>query len=152
MPTIPLWLHARRSFYVSFSFLLLSGILLLIPTFGSSVFAKPSTGNTGIQFSNQLRIGFQSGDDWEPSITADRYGHVYAMYKHYAVVGGQNCPGCDRHILVQRSDDGGRTWNAPRMIAPGPNKGGQFDSQIVVDPVDGRTIWASFLQYSQSVI
>ncbi|MGZ6368336.1 MAG: sialidase family protein, partial [Ktedonobacteraceae bacterium] len=38
------------------------------------------------------------------------------------------------------------------VIAPGPVKGGQYDSQIVVDPIDGRTIWASFLQYSKSVI
>jgi BNR repeat-like domain len=152
MPTISLWLRARRFLYPGLSFLLLSGILLLIPTFGSTAFAKSSTSDTGIQFSKQLRIGFQSGDDWEPSITADRYGHVYAMYKHYAVTGGQNCSGCDKHVLVQRSDDGGRTWNAPGLIAPGPVKGGQYDSQIAVDPVDGRTIWASFLQYSNSVI
>jgi hypothetical protein len=152
MPTIPLWLRVRRSLYVTFSFLLLSGILLLSPTFDSTVFAKSSTSNTGIQFSKQLQIGFQSGDDWEPSITADRYGHVYAMYKHYAVTGGQNCSGCDKHVLVQRSDDGGKTWNAPGLIAPGSVKGGQYDSQIAVDPVDGRTIWASFLQYSNSVI
>jgi hypothetical protein len=105
MPAIPVWLRARRSLYVIFSFLLLSGVLLLIPALGNAVFAKASTANAGIQFSKQLRIGFQSGDDWEPSITADRYGHVYTMYKHYAVAGGQNCPGCDRHVLVQRSDD-----------------------------------------------
>ena len=154
MPAIPLWLRTRRSLYLSFSLLLLSGIMLLHSAYGSSVFAKAATANpnTAIQFSTQSRIGFQSGDDWEPSITADRFGHVYALYKHYAITGGQNCPGCDRHLLVQRSDDGGRTWNAPRMIAPGPNKGGQFDSQIVVDLVDGRTVWASFLQYTKSVI
>jgi len=154
MPAIPLWLRTRCSLYLSFSPLLLSGLILLLSAYGSAVFAKaaPANTNTTIQFSKQSRIGFQSGDDWEPSITADRFGHVYAMYKHYAVPGGQNCPGCDRHVLVQRSDDGGRTWNAPRMIAPGPNKGGQFDSQIAVDPVDGRTVWASFLQYTKSVI
>src|SRR5205085_7283729 len=30
--------------------------------------------------------------------------------------------------------------------------GGQYDSQIVVDPVDGKTVWASFLQNSKSSI
>src|SRR5260370_1445128 len=60
MPAIPLWLRARRSLYVSFGFLLLSGILLLIPTIGSAVFAKPSRGNTGIQFSKKLRLGVLS--------------------------------------------------------------------------------------------
>lgn len=152
MPAIPAWLRARRSLYFSFSFLLLSSILVLLPSLGSAALAKSSTANTGIQFSKQLRIGFQSGDDWEPSIAADRYGHIYAMYKHYAVSGGQTCSGCDLHVLVQRSDDGGKTWNAPRPIAPGPVKGGQYDSQIMVDPIDGRTVWASFLQYTNSVI
>ena len=34
-----------------------------------------------------------------------------------------------------------------RAIAPIPFKGnsGQDDPQIVVDPVDGRTVWASFM-------
>jgi photosystem II stability/assembly factor-like uncharacterized protein len=157
MPAIPLRLRTRRlqrSFYLSFSLLLISGLLLLLSAYGNVVFAKTSTAslNNGLQFSNQSRIGFQSGDDWEPSITADRFGHVYALYKHYDVIGGQTCDGCDRHLLIQRSDDGGRTWTAPRTIAPGPVKGGQYDSQIVVDPVDGRTVWASFLQYSNSLI
>jgi hypothetical protein len=108
MPTIPLWLRARRSLYFSFSLLLLSGIMLLISAYGSAVFAKASTANP-IQFSKQSRIGFQAGDDWEPSITADRFGHVYTLYKHYAVSGGQSCKGCDLHLLVQRSDDSGRS-------------------------------------------
>ena len=51
-------------------------------------------------------------------------------------------------MVFQRSDDGGQTWTAPHAIAPGPFKGksGQDDPQIVVDPVDGRTLWASFMQ------
>lgn len=154
MPAVPLWLRTRRSLYSGISLLLLPGIVLFLNAHGSMVFAKAVTANinTVIQFSQQSRIGFQSGDDWEPSIAADRHGHVYALYKHYAITGGQNCAGCDRHLLVQRSDDGGRTWDAPRPIAPGPVKGGQFDSQIVVDPVDGKTLWASFLQFSNSLI
>jgi hypothetical protein len=99
-----------------------------------------------------MRIGFHSGDDWEPSITTDRYGHVYALYKHYDVQGGGTCSGCDRHLLVQRSDDEGKTWSAPRPIAPGPVTGGQYDPQIMVDPADGRTVWASFLENAKSKI
>ena len=103
---------------------------------------------TGQQFSKQARIGFKSGDDWEPSITTDRFGHVYALYKHYDVSGGQTCAGCGLHMVFQRSDDGGNTWTAPRAVAPGPIKGksGQDDPQIAVDPVDGRTVWVSFMQ------
>jgi hypothetical protein len=139
MPASPQWLRTRRSLYLSSSLLLLSSIMLLLSAYGSAVFAKADTtsSSTAIQFSKQSRIGFQSGDDWEPSITTDRFGHVYTLFKHYDVTGGQTCAGCDRHLLFQRSDDGGRTWSAPRMIAPGPAKGGQFDSHAmgVISPV-----------------
>ena len=134
------------------------GLLLIVLLFaslnGTATYAKgavPSSGNAP-HFSKQVRLGFPSGDDWEPSVAADRYGHIYALYKHYDVSGGQTCAGCDLHLLFQRSDDGGNTWSAPRPIAPGPVKGGQYDPQIMVDPIDGRTIWASFLQYTNSLI
>lgn len=110
--------------------------------------ARPVSLNPDPHFSTQVRLGFHSGDDWEPAITSDRFGHLYAMYKHYDVSGGQTCQGCDLHMVFQRSDDGGQTWSKPRAIAPGPIKGksGQDDPQIAVDPVDGRTVWASFMQ------
>lgn len=104
------------------------------------------------QFTQQFRLGFHSGDDWEPAIAADRYGHVYALYKHYNVKGGGRCHMCNLHLLVQVSSDEGKTWSDPRSIAPIAVKGGQYDSQIAVDPVDGRTVWASFLQNSKSLI
>ena len=117
---------------------------------GSTVFAQSATpSQIGDQhFTRQLRVGFHSGDDWEPSLTLDRFGHTYVMYKHYDVQGGQTCSGCNLHMVFQRSDDGGSTWSDPRAIAPGPIKGnsGQDDPQIVVDPVDGSTVWASFMQ------
>jgi len=103
-------------------------------------------------FSTQARLGFQAGDDWEPAIAADHLGHVYALYKHYDVSGSKTCAGCDLHLLIQRSSDGGQTWSKPHPIAPGNVAGGQYDSQLVVDPVDGRTIWASFLQGDNSTI
>ena len=157
MLTQPSWSRIpRRPHGLSFSLipLLMLCVLLLFSALGSSVFAQAPAVHidNGLQFSKQSRIGFQSGDDWEPSITADRFGHVYALYKHYDVTGGHTCPGCDLHLLVQRSDDEGRTWTAPRAIAPGPVKGGQYDPQIMVDPVDGHTVWASFLQNANSLI
>ncbi len=136
-------------------FLVLSfAVLLSFSACGATAFAQfshvPAGGNE--QFSAQERVGFPQGDDWEPSMTADRYGHVYVLYKHYDVSGGWTCSGCDLHLLFQRSSDGGKTWSAPVPIAPGPVKGGQYDPQIVVDPVDGRTIWASFLENAKSLI
>jgi hypothetical protein len=54
--------------------------------------------------------------------------------------------------LLQVSSDRGQTWSLPRPIDPEPVVGGQYDSQIAVDPVDGKTVWASFLQNSKSSI
>jgi Neuraminidase (sialidase) len=103
-------------------------------------------------FTTQARLGYPAGDDWEPALTADRYGHVYVLYKHYDVAGQTSCNSCDLHVLLQVSSDGGQTWSAPRSIDPEPVVGGQYDSQIAVDPVDGKTVWASFLQNKKSSI
>jgi hypothetical protein len=143
----------HRAFSHPFFFSLLAACSLLIALSGSAFARAAAPAQLLAQhFATQERVGFQSGDDWEPSITADRYGHLYVLYKHYDVTGGQTCKGCDIHLLFQRSSDGGVTWTKPKPIAPGHTKGGQFDPQIVVDPVDGRTIWASFLENDTSLI
>lgn len=135
---------------VSYSLLFILCSALVIAAYGGTAFAQKAIVQPGgnQHFTIQSRIGFRSGDDWEPSITHDHFGHLYAMYKHYDVQGGQTCQGCGLHMVFQRSDDGGITWSEPRAVAPGPIKGksGQDDPQIVVDPVDGRTVWASFMQ------
>jgi BNR repeat protein len=103
-------------------------------------------------FTTQARIGFPAGDDWEPALAADRFGHVYVLYKHYDVAGQASCSSCALHVLLQVSGDRGQTWSTPRPIDPEPVVGGQYDSQIAVDPVDGKTVWASFLQNGKSSI
>jgi hypothetical protein len=110
------------------------------------------TAHAAAGFTIQSRLGFPAGDDWEPAIAADRYGHVYVLYKHYDVAGQTSCPSCALHVLLQISSDRGQTWSAPRPIDPEAVVGGQYDSQIVVDPVDGKTVWASFLQNNKSSI
>jgi len=151
-----LTLTIRRARHIFVTPVGLIVICLLLGTgAGGAVFAKSISTNTGngLQFTRQARIGFQSGDDWEPSIAADRYGHIYTLFKHYDVAGGQTCFHCDLHLLLQRSDDGGNSWSAPRALTPNyPVNGGQYDPQIMVDPVDGRTLWASFLQNTNSLI
>ena len=126
--------------------LLVAGLVFVPRLVLASAPSKPSS------FTTQARMGFAAGDDWEPSISTDRYQHVYLLYKHYDVAGQTTCPSCDQHLLVQVSNDNGKTWNAPRAIDPEATKGGQFDPQIVVDPVDGKTVWASFLQNGKSSI
>ena len=103
-------------------------------------------------FTTQVRLGYTSGDQWEPAIAADRFGHVYMLYAQY-----EGVPGCDNCSnptqILQISNDHGVTWSNPIIMYPdGASTGGQWDSQILVDPVDGRTVYASFMQNNKSDI
>jgi hypothetical protein len=99
-------------------------------------------------FTAPVRLGFEAGDDWEPSIAADRFGHVYAFWNHYGPDPG--CPQCPSpHMELQISSDGGNTWAAPRALLPDATVR-QDDPQIVVDPVDGRTVYTAFMQGDKS--
>jgi hypothetical protein len=107
-------------------------------------------------FTSPSRIGFPNGDDWEPSMAADRFGHTYAFWTHYIGYAGSSsgdpdpsCPDCGSpHMDLQISSNGGATWTAPR--APFPTLTRQDDPQIVVDPAGGRTVWASYMQDNKS--
>lgn len=116
--------------------------------------ATPPRGASGgaSGFTTQTRLGFPAGNDWEPAIATDHYGHVYTLYKHYDVSGQTSCSSCDLHVLLQVSSDRGATWSQPRAIDPEAVQGGQYDSQLAVDPADGKTVWAAFLQNSKSSI
>jgi hypothetical protein len=94
-------------------------------------------------FAPQTRLGYQTGDQWEPALAADTHGHIYVLYPQYGVV--PNCPGCTiPTISLQVSNDNGITWEAPKPLLPFTS--GQFDPQIAVDPVDHQTVYASWLQ------
>jgi len=107
-------------------------------------------------FAAPMRLGFPNGDDWEPSIAADRYGHVYAFWTHYVGYAGAatgdpdpSCPGCGSpHMDLEISADGGATWTEPNAVFPTLTR--QDDPQIVVDPADGRTLYASYMQDKKS--
>jgi len=100
-------------------------------------------------FAPQTRLGFTSGDQWEPSIAADRFGHVYVLYPQYLGV-----PGCEEcyspTMILQISGDRGATWASPKLIHPAGRTTGQWDAQIVVDPIDRRTVYAAWLQNGKS--
>lgn len=51
-------------------------------------------------------------------------------------------------MILQTSHDRGATWDSPRLIAP-PGTG-QWDAQIAVDPIDGRTVYAAWMQNGKS--
>jgi len=94
-------------------------------------------------FAPQLRLGYRIGDQWEPSIAADGHGHVYVLYPQYGITPG--CPTCtapSMNLLI--SDDNGISWHPSKPVLP--FRTGQYDPQIVVDPMDRQTVYASWLQ------
>jgi len=111
--------------------------------------AAPKPGASG--FSPQARLGFNVGDQWEPAIATDDYGGVYVLYPQYGGV-----PGCPATVcasptaILQVSRDRGATWGSPHAAAPSGTE--QVDTQIAVDPVDGRTLYAAWLQNGKSDI
>ncbi len=95
------------------------------------------------EFIPQVRLGYRNGDQWEPSIAADGHGHVYVLYPQYGAVAG--CPACTApSMTLLISDNDGLSWHASKPMLPFPT--GQFDPQIVVDPDDRQTLYASWLQ------
>lgn len=94
-------------------------------------------------FSAPRRMGYYTGDQWEPALAADGRGHVYLLFPQYGPASG--CGGCTAPtIALQVSNDNGTSWEAARPLLPSST--GQFDPQIVVDPADRQTIYASWLQ------
>ena len=109
----------------------------------------PAASGTG--FTPQVRLGFTAGDQWEPAIAADRFGHVYVTYPQYGGVPG--CPACYSPTMIfTMSSDGGKTWSSPSVIYPAGSNAYQVDAQITVDPVDGKTVYAAWLQNNKSDI
>jgi BNR repeat-like domain len=107
-------------------------------------------------FTDPVRLGFPAGDDWEPAIAADDFGHVYALWTHYVGFGGgssgeidPSCPGCPSpHMVIQISADNGASWGTPHALAPSATR--QDDPQIVVDAGDGSTVYAAYMEGDKS--
>lgn len=101
--------------------------------------------------SGATRMGFCGGDDWEPEIAAAPDGvHIYVVLAHFS-----GDPACDpasgnpNRIYIQVSDDGGRTFGAPHVVADlvsGVDYLRQVDCVVTVDPVTGA-VYVSFLAY-----
>jgi len=94
-------------------------------------------------FMPQTRLGYHTGDQWEPAIAADGRGHLYVLYPQYGAV--PDCPTCTApSIVLVVSNDSGISWQPSRALLPFST--GQFDPQIVVDPLDRQTLYASWMQ------
>jgi hypothetical protein len=127
------------------TFLYLVVLLFVLP----ALFTTQIPSLAASSFAPQTRLGFTSGDQWEPAIAADRLGHVYVLYPQY-----EGVPGCEDcfspTMILQISNDRGVTWGAPSLIHPDGRTTGQWDAQIVVDPADGQTVYAAWLQDRKS--
>jgi hypothetical protein len=109
----------------------------------SALLLAPFALAAGASFTPQIRLGYTQGDQWEPAIAADGYGHVYVLYPQYKLVPGcQNCALPSMTLVI--SDDNGASWQPPREIIA--HATGQFDAQIAVDPADHQTVYAAWLQ------
>lgn len=105
--------------------------------------AMMQVGMAASTFPPQIRIGYHTGDQWEPAMASDSHGHIYVLYPQYgAVPGCSSCQAPSMTLLV--SEDNGLSWHPSRPVLPLPT--GQFDPQIAVDPVDHQTVYASWLQ------
>jgi hypothetical protein len=111
-------------------------LVLWLALTATAAFAAPD-------FMPQTRLGYRTGDQWEPAIAADGRGHVYVLYPQYGAV--PDCPTCTApSIALVVSDDNGVSWHpSPALL---PFSTGQFDPQIAVDPVDRQTVYASWMQ------
>ncbi len=87
------------------------------------------------------------GDTWEPAIAADRYGHVYVLIPDFPP-SCKKCPSSTDYLVV--SSDNGKTWSQPSILADRGTE--QVDVQLKVDPLDGRTVYASWLENNKSII
>jgi hypothetical protein len=100
-------------------------------------------------FTPQQRVGYATGDQWEPAMAADGRGHIYILFPQYGEV--TDCPACTAPTMaLVVSSDNGLSWQAPRVLSTSST--GQFDAQIKVDPVDRQTLYASWLQGAHDVI
>ncbi len=58
------------------------------------------------------RVGFPTGDQWEPAIAADGFGQVYILYPQYGRIPGcASCPIPSMILVV--SKDNGVSWLPP---------------------------------------
>ena len=102
-------------------------------------------------FTPQTRMGFPVNNEWEPAIASDRSGHAYVLYPQYGGVPG--CATCySPTMILQISSDHGTTWGSPTVIYPAGSTSYQVDAQIAIDPIDGQTVYASWLQNNKSDI
>jgi len=100
-------------------------------------------------FTPQQRVGYTTGDQWEPALAADGRGHIYILFPQYGAI--SDCTNCTAPTMALAvSNDNGLSWQTPKAMSASST--GQFDAQIKVDPVDRQTLYVSWLQGAHDII
>lgn len=100
-------------------------------------------------FTPQRRLGYTTGDQWEPALATDAHDHIYILFPQYGPVA--QCPACTAPTMVLlTSNDNGLSWEPPQPLLT--SSSGQFDAQIKVDPVDRQTLYASWMQGRHDIV
>ncbi len=100
-------------------------------------------------FTPQRRLGYTTGDQWEPALATDAHDHIYILFPQYGPVA--QCPACTAPTMVLlTSNDKGLSREPPQPLLT--SSSGQFDAQIKVDPVDRQTLYASWMQGRHDIV
>ena len=68
-----------------------------------AVWAMSAVALAASAFPPQTRLGYRTGDQWEPAIAADSRGHIYVLYPQYgAVPGCSSCKAADDDAAGER--------------------------------------------------
>jgi hypothetical protein len=123
--------------------------LLVLTVVGVSAFA--ATNRIAPSSSANIRItkdpSFQHDDQWELATAADDSGHLYVLYPQLRSDSncGNNQVSCgSANLTLVTSHDSGVHWEAARAVTSQGN--GQTQPQIVVDSVDRKTVYATWLE------
>ena len=109
--------------------------LLLVPAVALAAGADPAS-------QTQAEGQTASEEQWTLAVTSDGNGHVYVLYPQFdRLPGCRDCP--VPNMVLAASSDSGASWQARLMTPP---LWSQADPQIVVDPEDHRTVYATWLQ------
>lgn len=100
-------------------------------------------GGGGNAIQGQHRLGYQGGDDWEPSIAAHGQD-VYTVITHFPAPGSLH----RKRILIQVSHDGGVTWGPKRIVSDMPLGRPYTDQADPVVRVDGNgDVYVAFIAW-----
>src|SRR5207302_1378811 len=101
-------------------------------------------------FPPQTRLGYRTGDQWEPAIAADSRGHIYVLYPQYGAVrvtDGYVGSNDEETLFVASSHDGGQTFSRV-AVNPNAERGSSLAGGATVDPAGNIYLgWTAYARH-----